>query len=110
MVQVKAFATAAGGGEYYDDQAAEYFGEDPADRDYNVGRGYIDEYDIVYHKGMSTLKKLLEDAGSYYQAGIIDPIGGKHCIEVSATAYEQLLGVILPDRGYDLFANHRFGA
>lgn len=81
-------------GEYYDEEAAEYFGKDPVDRDYHVQRGYIDKYDITYHTGMSKLKGLLEAAGSYYEAGRFD---------VAANAYEQPLGLLLPDQGYDLF-------
>jgi len=91
---VGTFVAAAAIGEYYDEEAAEYFGEDSADRDYHVQRGYIDEYDITYHIGMSKLKGLLEAASSYYEAGQFD---------VAADAYEQLLGLLLPDQGYDLF-------
>jgi tetratricopeptide (TPR) repeat protein len=94
LADVKTFVTAAAAREYYDEEAAEYFGEDPADRDYHVQQGYIDEYDIAYHTGMSQLKSLLEATGSYYEAGRFD---------VAADAYEQLLGLLLPDRGYDLF-------
>jgi hypothetical protein len=94
LADVKAFVTAAADGEYYEQEAADYFGEDPADRDYHVQKGYIDEYDITYHMGMSKLKGLLEAAGSYYEAG---------CFDVAADAYEELLGLLLPDRSYDLF-------
>lgn len=94
LTQVRTFVSAAADGEYYDDEAAEYYGEDPADRSYHVERGYIDAYDIEYHTGMSILRTLLAEAGSYYEAGRFD---------VAADAYEQLLGLLLPDRGYDLF-------
>ena len=94
LAAVEMFVAAAAIGEYYDEEAAEYFREDPVDRDYHVQRGYIDEYDIAYHIGMSKLKELLEAAGSYYEAGRFD---------VAADAYEQLLGLLLPDQGYDLF-------
>lgn len=67
LADVEMFVAAAAIGEYYDEEAAEYFGEDPADRDYHIQRGYIDEYDIVDHIGMSKLKELLEAAGSYYK-------------------------------------------
>ena len=86
LADVETFFAAAAIGEYYDEEAAEYFGEDPADRDYHVQRGYIDEYDITYHIRMSKLKGLLEAAGSYYEAGRFD---------VAADAYEQLLGLLL---------------
>lgn len=98
LTQVRTFVSAAADGEYYDDEAAEYYGEDPADRSYHVERGYIDAYDIEYHTGMSILRTLLAEAGSYYEAGRFD---------VAADAYEQLLGLLLPDRGYDLCAHFR---
>jgi hypothetical protein len=60
LADVEMFVAAAAAREYYDEEAAEYFGEDPVDRDYHVQRGYIDEYDIEYHTGMSKLKDLLE--------------------------------------------------
>jgi len=94
LAEVERFVNAAAAGEYYDDEAADYYGEDPADRSYHVEKGYIDEYDIEYHSGMSTLKTLLAETGSYNEAGRFD---------VAADAYEQLLGLLLPDRGYDLF-------
>jgi hypothetical protein len=93
LADVKAFVSAAAALEYYDEEAAEYFGEDPVDRDYHIRKGYIDEYDIAYHSGMSELRSLLEASGSYYEAGSFD---------VAADAYEQLLGLLLPNRGYDL--------
>jgi len=94
LADVEAFVAAASAGDYYDQEAAEYYGEDPFDRDYHVQRGHIDAYDIRYHAGMSTLKLLLEATVSYYEAG---------CFSVAADACEQLLGQLLPDRGYDLF-------
>ena len=94
LADVEAFVASAAAGEYYDEEAAEYFGQDPVDRDYHVKRGYIDEYDIEYHIGMSTLRTLLVETGSYYEAGRFD---------VAAEAYEQLLGLLLPNQGYDLF-------
>ena len=94
LADVETFVAAAAAREYYDEEAAEYFGEDPVDRDYHVQRGYIDEYDIEYHTGMSKLKDLLEAANSYYEAG---------CFGAAVDAYEQLLGLLLPDQGYDLF-------
>ncbi len=94
LSQVETFVTAAAALKYYDDEASEYFGQDPVDRDYHVRQGYIDEYDIEYHTGISKLKRLLDAAGSYYDAGRFD---------IASTAYESLLGLLLPDRGYDLF-------
>ena len=46
LADVKTFVTAAAALEYYDEEAADYFGEDPVDRDYHVQQGYIDEYDM----------------------------------------------------------------
>jgi hypothetical protein len=94
LAEVERFVNAAAAGEYYDDEAADYYGQDPADRSYHVERGYIDAYDIEYHSGMPTLETLLAESGSYNEAGRFD---------VAADAYEQLLGLLLPDRGYDLF-------
>lgn len=94
LAQVEAFVRAAAAGEYYDDEAAEYYGQDPVDRSYHVERGHIDEYDLDDHSGMPKLKELLTAAGSYYEAGRFD---------IAADAYERLLGLLLPDRGYDLF-------
>lgn len=93
LAEVKRFVNAAAAGEYYD-EAADYYGEDPADRSYHVEQGYIEAYDIEYHSGMSTLKTLLAETGSYNEAGRFD---------IAADAYEQLLGLLLPDRGYELF-------
>ncbi|MGD2207463.1 MAG: hypothetical protein PVH17_11865, partial [Anaerolineae bacterium] len=36
LTEVKTFVDKAAAGEYYDEQAAEYYGEDPVDRDYHV--------------------------------------------------------------------------
>ena len=94
LAEVEKFVNAAAAGEYYDDEAADYYGKDPADRSYHVEQGYIEAYDIEYHSGMSTLKTLLAETGSYNEAGRFD---------VAADAYEQLLGLLLPDRGYELF-------
>jgi hypothetical protein len=94
LTEVETFVDKADAGEYYDEQAAEYYGEDPADRDYHVQRGYIDKYDVEWHAGLTTLRTLLTEAGSYYQADQF---------QVAADAYERLLGLMLPDRGYDLF-------
>ena len=94
LAEVEAFVNAAAAGEYYDDEAAEYFGEDPVDRRYHIERGYIDEYDIADHDGASRLRELLEAAAWYDEAGRFD---------VVADAYERLLGLLLPDRSYDLF-------
>jgi tetratricopeptide (TPR) repeat protein len=94
LAEVETFVNAAAAGEYHDDKAAEYFGEDPADRNIHVERGYIQEYDIEYHAGLSTLETLLVEANSYHEAGRFD---------IAADAYEQLLGLLLPDQGYELF-------
>lgn len=94
LAEVATFVNEAAAGEHYDEQAAEYYGEDPADRSYHVEKGYMDEYDVEWHTGLSALRTLLTEAGSYHHASRF---------EVAADAYEQLLGLMLPDRGYDLF-------
>ena len=94
LAEVERFVNEAAAGEYYDEQAAEYYGEDPADRDYHVEKGYIDEYDVEWHSGLATLQTLLTETRSYHQAGRF---------QVAADAYEQLLGLMLPNRSYDLF-------
>jgi hypothetical protein len=94
QAEVAAFVDAAAAGAYYDDEAAEYYGQDPVDRSYHIERGHIDEYDLEVHPGMPKLKELLEAAVAYDEAGRF---------EVAAAAYAQLLGLLLPDRGYDLF-------
>jgi hypothetical protein len=88
LAEVETFVHKAAAGEYYDEQAAEYYGEDPADRSYHVERGYIDEHDVEWHTGLTTLQTLLTEADSYHQAGRL---------QVAADAYEQVLGLVLPD-------------
>ena len=82
-----AFETEVADGVYFDEDALEYYGQDPLDRDY-----YEDKYGDVYgfepgtHTGLNKLEQFLTEAHSYYQA---------KQYEVAASAYSILMGVMM---------------
>ncbi|MBE7554286.1 MAG: hypothetical protein HS126_24770 [Anaerolineales bacterium] len=81
MAELDEFARAVEQGDYFDEEAQEYYGEDPADRDYH---GL--EYDPDDHAGLRALRQFLTEAGSYFQAGRY---------EVAAAAYQTLIAVTM---------------
>lgn len=81
LAELDEFARAVEQGDYFDEEAQEYYGEDPADRDYH---GL--EYDAEDHAGLRALRQFLTEADSYFQAGRY---------EVAATAYQTLIAVTI---------------
>ncbi len=81
LAELDEFARAVEQGDYFDEEAQEYYGEDPADRDYH---GL--EYDPDDHAGLRALRQFLTEAGSYFQAGRY---------EVAAAAYQTLIAVTM---------------
>jgi hypothetical protein len=85
LAELEAFEEAVAEGEYYDEEALEYFGEDSFDREYNRQRyGWYEDYDPDDHAGLNALAEFLAEADSYFQAGRYD---------VAATAYGILIGI-----------------
>jgi len=61
LAELEAFAEEVSEGEYYDEEAAIYYGED----NYND----FDEYDPDDHAGLKALRAFFHEAGSYFNAG-----------------------------------------
>ncbi len=86
LAELDEFASAVEQGDYFDAEAEEYYGEDPADRDYH---GL--EYEPDDHAGLRALRQFLIEAGSYFQAG-------RH--DVAAAAYQTLIAIIMDSDTY----------
>ncbi len=71
-------------GDYYDEEAVEYFSEDPYDREYYHDKYGVYDYDPDMHSGLNALGEFLTEADSYFQARRYD---------VAAKAYELLTGI-----------------
>ncbi|MCP4419877.1 MAG: hypothetical protein GY805_24965 [Chloroflexi bacterium] len=71
-------------GDYYDEEALEYFSEDPFDRDYYHDKYGAYDYDPDMHNGLSNLGEFLTEADSYFQAKRYD---------VAVKAYELLISI-----------------
>ncbi len=71
-------------GDYYDEDALEYFGEDPFDREYYHDKYGAYDYDPDMHAGLNALGEFLTEADSYFQAKRYD---------VAAEAYELLISI-----------------
>lgn len=85
LIELQEFEEAVAEGEYYEEEALEYFGEDPFDREYHRERyGWYEEYDPDDHAGLNALAEFLAEADSYYEAGQYD---------VAAEAYGILIGI-----------------
>ena len=78
LAELEAFAEEVAEGEYYDEEAAMYYGED----NYND----YDDYDLDDHVGMKALRAFFHEANSYFDAGQF---------AVAAEAYDNLLGLVL---------------
>ncbi len=74
LAELEAFAEEVAEGEYYDEKAATYYGED----NYNE----YDDYDPDDHTGVKALRTFFHEADSYFDAGQF---------AVAAEAYEILL-------------------
>ena len=78
LAELEAFAEAVAEGDYYDEEAATYYGED----NYN---DYVD-YDPDDHAGVKALRAFFHEADSYFDAGQF---------AVAAEAYGNLLDLVL---------------
>ncbi len=86
LTELRDFEEAVGEGDYFDEEALEYFGEDPFDREYYRDKyGYYGDFDPDMHAGLNALGDFLTEADSYFQAGQYG---------VAADAYEIILGII----------------
>ena len=81
LVELAAFAEDVSDGEYYDEEAAEHYGED----NYN-DYGDYDEYDPDDHAGVKALRAFFHEVDSYFDTGQF---------AVAAKAYEMLLDLVL---------------
>ena len=78
LAELEAFAEEVSEGEYYDEEAAAYYGED----NYND----FDEYDPDDHAGLKALRAFFHEADSYFDA---------RQFEVARQAYDMLLDLVL---------------
>ena len=78
LAELEAFAEEVSEGEYYDEDAATYYGED----NYND----FDEYDPDDHAGLKALRAFFHEADSYFDASQF---------EVARQAYGMLLDLVL---------------
>ncbi len=86
LTELEEFAEAVREGAFFDEDALEYFGEDPFDREYHRDKyGMYEDFDPDMHEGLNTLGDFLTETNSYFQAGQY---------EVAADAYELILGII----------------
>ena len=87
LEELAEFVDAVAEGEYLDEEAQAYYGEDSFDNDY-----YGHEYDPDKHEGLLALRNFFREADSYFAAGRY---------EVAGDAYEQLIGVTLNGEPYE---------
>jgi hypothetical protein len=82
LAELEEFAEKVSDGEYFDEEAAAYYGDED---DYYNER---DEYDLADHAGLNALREFFHEADSYFDAGQF---------EVASLAYETLLSLVLGD-------------
>ena len=80
LSELESFAEEVSEGEYYDEEAATYYGED----NYNE----YEDYDPDDHAGVKALRAFFHEADSYFDAGQF---------AVAAQAYDQLLDLALSE-------------
>lgn len=86
LAELREFEEAVREGEFFDEEALEYFGEDPFDREYNRDKyGIYEDFDPDSHEGLNTLGAFLTEADSYFQAGNYT---------VAAEAYEVIIDIM----------------
>jgi tetratricopeptide (TPR) repeat protein len=86
LTELQEFAETVGEGDYFDEEALDYFSEDPFDREYYGDRyGYYEDFDPAMHGGLNSLGDFLTEADSYFQAGQYG---------VAAEAYEIIIGIV----------------
>jgi hypothetical protein len=86
LTELQEFEEAVMEGEFFDEEALEYFGEDPFDREYNRDKyGLYEDFDPDMHDGLNQLGEFLTETDSYFQAKQFD---------VAAQAYEIIIGII----------------
>jgi tetratricopeptide (TPR) repeat protein len=78
LAELQAFAEEVSEGEYYDEEAATYYGED----NYNE----YEDYDPDDHAGVKALRAFFHEADSYFDAGQF---------AVAVEAYDRLLDLVL---------------
>jgi tetratricopeptide (TPR) repeat protein len=83
LAELEAFAEEVSEGEYFDEEAAEYYGED----NYNDYDDYV-EYDPDDHAAVKALRAFFHEADSYFDAGQF---------AVAAKAYDILLDLVLEE-------------
>lgn len=81
LAELEAFAEEVSEGKYYDEESAEYYGED----NYNDYSDY-NEYNPDDHAGVKALRAFFHEADSYFDAGQFI---------VAARAYDMLLDLVL---------------
>lgn len=92
VTALQEFAAAVQAGDYFSEDALEYFGADPSDRDYHRDRyGWLPDFNPDEHEGLNRLGEFLSEADSYFRVEIYD---------VAADAYEIITGIVdnAPDR------------
>lgn len=82
LAELEEFAEKVADGEYFDEEAAAYYGDED---DYYHER---DEYDLDDHTGLKALREFFHETNSYFDAGQFD---------VARQAYEILLSLTLDD-------------
>ncbi len=80
LAELETFAEEVSEGEYYDEEAATFYGED----NYNE----YEDYDPDDHAGVKALRAFLHEADSYFDAGQF---------AVAADAYDRLLDLVLSE-------------
>jgi len=85
LSELESFAEEVSEGEYYDEDAAMYYGED----NYNE----YEDYDPKDHAAIKALRGFFHEADSYFDAGQFT---------VAAQAYDRLLDLVLSDTYEDL--------
>lgn len=86
LTELQEFAAAVQAGDYFSEEALEYFGEDPVDRQYRQDKyDWLEDFDPDEHEGLIRLGDFLSEADSCFEVGEYD---------VAATAYEIILGII----------------
>ncbi len=80
LAELEAFVEEVSEGEYYDEEAATYYGED----NYNE----YEDYDPDDHAGVKALRAFFHEADSYFDAGQF---------AVAAEAYDRLIDLVLSE-------------
>ena len=86
LTELQQFEERVREGEFFDEEAREYFGQDPLDREYYQDKyGIYEDFDPDMHEGLNALGGFLMKANAYFQAGQYD---------VAAEAYEIIISIV----------------